>query len=218
MDVYAVWKRTEPAGTTGLWTNSSNRLTHKALFRQYGVSEPQRADHEELTTTFYDDYSWLASYGSPFTIGYTNTYDTFSDRYRMAIPCSNSNRHSCGMPTGSRVKVLGTSTYLYTVSFYDEKENDTGADHQHYRWNWYSNHTIHPGGTAINNCAKEYGISPWGGQTNGFSNNRLHMMNWGEWRKLKEANNTLVNGNTRAVTNHSAKWIWQIGAIEKEIP
>jgi len=85
--------------------------------------------HEELTRTFFDDYSWLGSYTTGLSATIDNTSNgtgnagilSASDAvwpYPQAISQSAQLR---GLTTGTRIKVLGTSTYLYTVTIYDNK-------------------------------------------------------------------------------------------------
>jgi len=79
--------------------------------------------YEELTRTYYDDYSWLSGVGFPLTSGYENTYDGyFLTGSTWPYPVANySSSQLKEMITGTRVKVLGTNTYLYTITLYDER-------------------------------------------------------------------------------------------------
>lgn len=81
--------------------------------------------NEELTKTFYDNYNWLSQYGNPLPSSYTGTYDTyFQAASNSSWPFAQANIPSAqlkGMATGTRIKVLGSSTYLYTTSFYDDR-------------------------------------------------------------------------------------------------
>lgn len=82
-------------------------------------------NYELLSVTYYDDYSWLSAVGNPFS----NTRYTFDDGlflaasttaypYPEAITQTNLTR---GMVTGTRVRVLGTTDFLPSIMFYDEK-------------------------------------------------------------------------------------------------
>jgi len=81
--------------------------------------------YEELTRSFYNDYSWLNQYGNPLSSTYNTSFNSyFQSTSNTQWPYAQSNSPTAnlkGVVTGSRVKVLGTSTYLYIVSFYDEK-------------------------------------------------------------------------------------------------
>ena len=90
------------------------------------ISYPALSGHEELNRTFYDNYTWLGNYGNPLAATYNNTFDSYFQAVAPATwPYPQANVKSDqirGMVTGSRTKVLGTAnTYLYTVSFYNEK-------------------------------------------------------------------------------------------------
>ncbi|MBL7731350.1 MAG: hypothetical protein JNM88_09240, partial [Chitinophagaceae bacterium] len=110
---------------TGLWTNSTAFTTHLGNAWYSSYYPVTTSGYEELTKTFYDDYSWLGSYGSPLSNVYNSGYDSyFQPASNTNWPYAQSNTQTAnlkGMATGSRVKVLGTTTYLYTISFYDEK-------------------------------------------------------------------------------------------------
>ncbi|MHA4807472.1 DUF6443 domain-containing protein [Flavitalea flava] len=85
-------------------------------------------NYSELTRSFFDDYSWLATYGNPLP----STRSTVDDGFRF--PVSNTifpyaqpltqTSNSTGMVTGTRLTVLeGSSygnTYLYSTNYYDD--------------------------------------------------------------------------------------------------
>lgn len=82
----------------------------------------------ELSHTYYDNYSWIGSSGSPFVSGdaaYSNSYDGYfvggssgSFPYPEANTVTSNTR---GMVTGSKLAVLGGSQYLYSLSLYNDK-------------------------------------------------------------------------------------------------
>jgi RHS repeat-associated protein len=95
-------------------------------FGQVHLAYPTLAGEEELSRTFYDNYTWLASYSTGLLGTYDNTFNTyFQAASNTTWPYAQANTKSeqvKGMPTGSRTKVLGTaSTYLYSLPLYDEK-------------------------------------------------------------------------------------------------
>lgn len=110
---------------TGLWNDASPFSTHLANAAVSSAYPATSTGYEELTKTFYDSYSWLSSYANPLPALYNNSYDSYFQAVSLTQwPYAQANVQSAqlkGLPTGSRIKVLGTSTYLYTVSFYDEK-------------------------------------------------------------------------------------------------
>src|SRR5690606_27581923 len=79
----------------------------------------------ELTRTFYDDYSWRAGEGNPISnvlnsenSSYLPTASNTNWPYPQEVVASN---HLKGLVAGTKTRVLNTSTFLYTVNFYDEK-------------------------------------------------------------------------------------------------
>ena len=82
---------------------------------------------EELTKTYYDDYTWLSSV-SP-AIQPSATFNTSHNSYLSAASTSfpyaeapSKSNATVGLVTGTSLKVLGTTgTYLYKVNLYDDK-------------------------------------------------------------------------------------------------
>ncbi len=78
-----------------------------------------------LTETYYDDYSWLSL--SPALTAFNATTLTNSQYYtstfaepKYAQPLTQNNT-ALGQVTGTKVRVLNSTDYLYTVSYYDDK-------------------------------------------------------------------------------------------------
>ncbi|MBI5370933.1 MAG: hypothetical protein HZA79_02775 [Sphingobacteriales bacterium] len=112
--------------STGLWTNANDRAYHQGLAgTSTAYPTVSGASFEELTVTFYDNYLWRAAYGNPLSASYDASFDSyFQTVSNVNWPYAQANSATTalkGLTTGSRVKVLGTSTYLYTVNFYDNK-------------------------------------------------------------------------------------------------
>jgi RHS repeat-associated protein len=81
---------------------------------------------EELSASFYDNYTWLANFTTGLSATYNTAYDTyFQTASNTTWPYAQANTKSeqvKGMATGSRTKVLGTAnTYLYSLVLYDAK-------------------------------------------------------------------------------------------------
>ncbi len=76
-----------------------------------------------ITETYFDNYSWatgisgISSTLSPNYSGMLTSYNT-SPHYAQQIQKTDAIK---GMVTGSKVRVLGTNTFLYTLSLYDDK-------------------------------------------------------------------------------------------------
>jgi RHS repeat-associated protein len=118
--------------TTGLITdpvNYNNLSYHLSAANASTTDYPNISTfiYEKLSTNFYDGYSWLIYYSNTnLSATYNNTFDTyFQTPSNTSWPYAQANTAVLqlkGMPTGSRVKVLGTSdTYLYKIPFYDNK-------------------------------------------------------------------------------------------------
>ena len=126
--MYTTYDELNRPVSAGLITDPVNYNNHTAhLNAAYNsTAYPNVAAYtgEELTKTFYDDYSWLGSYSNPLPAAYNASYNNHFQPVNNLFPYPQTNTQSFqlkGMATGSRIKVLGSSTYLYTVSFYDTK-------------------------------------------------------------------------------------------------
>ncbi len=80
------------------------------------------------TQTYYDDYSWVAGSGttlsSTMATGYLNNSNDFVTTYNTSPTYAFADTPfmiTRGMVTGSRKLVLGTSQFLYGVTFYDDR-------------------------------------------------------------------------------------------------
>jgi RHS repeat-associated protein len=123
---------------TGLWTNSSSRATHATAAAE-SVVYPNLSSqtYEELSNNFYDDYTWLGNYSGH---GLTSTLNTTDHNYLLTAsnttyPYPQAPQQSNllrGSATGSRVKVIGENTYLYTINLYDEDGRVIQTQTKHY--------------------------------------------------------------------------------------
>jgi RHS repeat-associated protein len=117
---------------TGLYNSSSLRSTHQTA--AYAATSPYpfaynslpSSGFELLSETGYDDYSNLPS-GCPASsllmthVTSTNFFTTYNGSPDFAQEINQSSQTK-GLTTWTKVKVLGTtSTFLYSVSLYDEK-------------------------------------------------------------------------------------------------
>jgi len=114
---------------TGLLTDANPRTFHQAqASNNSSYPNTGSSNFELLTQTFFDNYNWTSPTGLPATMDMSNvnngnyfiTSYNSNPTYAQAIVQSTETR---GMPTGTMVKVLGSSPakYLYTVSFYDDR-------------------------------------------------------------------------------------------------
>jgi len=110
---------------TGLWSNGQDRNFHKnQAYNSTTYPALMGQTYEELTATFYDNYDWRSAYNNPLSATYNNSYDGYFQPVSNIQPYGQGNAQTSalrGLVTGSRIKVLGTSEYLYSVNIYDEK-------------------------------------------------------------------------------------------------
>jgi RHS repeat-associated protein len=129
--MYTQYDPLNRVAATGLWNNTQNRLTHKGLAAA-STNYPDLNSgqvYTELTKTFYDNYNWLASYTTGLSSAIDNTANGTgnsnflnpSNTYPYPQPLISVNELT-GLVTGTRTLVLGTSIYIYTVNFYDDKD------------------------------------------------------------------------------------------------
>lgn len=82
--------------------------------------------NEQLTKTFYDDYSWRSGEGTPLSDSRNTSYDGYLQTASNTVwPYPQQVNQTFllkGMVTGTKIKVLGTSnTFLYTISIYNDR-------------------------------------------------------------------------------------------------
>jgi RHS repeat-associated protein len=108
---------------TGLWNNTGlSFLQHLQAAYSNNTEYPSTSSgYELLTLTRYDDYNNLPSGLSGFLTNW-NSYFSATDNYNWPYPqmplYSNAVK---GMVTWAQIKVLGTTTFLNTVTYYDDK-------------------------------------------------------------------------------------------------
>lgn len=111
---------------TGVWDNSSTRSTHAASAANTDdYPSLTSGTYEELTVTFYDNYNWVDVHTAS---GFSKEISTL-DNTHLLTPSSNfpypeavqQSKSVNGLPTGTKVKVLGEDTYLYTITYYDRQ-------------------------------------------------------------------------------------------------
>ena len=116
---------------TGLLTDNSNynNLSYHTVRADTSIAYPAFEGYtvDTLTKTFYDNYSWRSGQGNVLSGTRSTTYDSYLQSASNTIwpypqDATVQAGELRGMVTGTKTKVLGTaSTFLYSVSFYDEK-------------------------------------------------------------------------------------------------
>jgi RHS repeat-associated protein len=128
--LYTQYDEQDRPAASGLLTDSSNynnlsyHVTRADTTLVYPVAGTYAVD--TLTKTFYDDYTWRGGQINPLSAARNTSYDSYLQTASNITwpypldPTTQTNQLK-GMVTGTKTKVLGASTYLYTVSFYDDR-------------------------------------------------------------------------------------------------
>jgi RHS repeat-associated protein len=107
---------------TWLYNNSASRATHQSTAS--GSSDYPglgALGSDPLSETFYDSYGWSGNpFGSTRNTSCDSHLEPVSGNYPYAQDATVQSSKLKGLVTGTKVKVLGTSTYLYTINFYDD--------------------------------------------------------------------------------------------------
>lgn len=109
---------------TGLWVNTAAANVHWQNAVSTTSYPNTGSGYEQLTQTFYDDYDWLSANGNPFPSSRMTDYDNHFYTPSSSYPYPEAltqNFATRGMVTGGKVKVLGTTQYLYNINYYDDK-------------------------------------------------------------------------------------------------
>ncbi len=110
---------------SGIIISAATRATHQTSANA-DINYPTLNSSDVLTETYYDDYSWVPGAVNGISgsvdqtyINSTNFITTYNTGPDYAQPLTVNNL-TTGMVTGVKIKIIGTTTYLYTVTFYDE--------------------------------------------------------------------------------------------------
>ena len=109
----------------GLISSASSRATHQSSANA-DINYPTLSSSDVLIETYYDNYNWVPGGVNGISASLDQTYITSSNFFtsynispEFAQPIS-VNTLTTGMTTGMKTRILGTSNYLYVVTFYDE--------------------------------------------------------------------------------------------------
>lgn len=127
--IYTLYDTQNRPYVTGLMTddNNYNNLSYHLNLAASSTAYPNTGSYstDELTRTFYDDYTWRSSWSNPLTDTYNNSYNSYlQSASTTQWPYAETpvkSEQTRGMVTGTRIKVLGTSTYLFNLMIYDSK-------------------------------------------------------------------------------------------------
>jgi len=106
---------------TGLWNNTTAFATHLSSAYTSSSYPATTSGYETLTITHYDDYTGLPAGLSAYLANW-NTHFANTDNNNWPYPqLPQQSNATKGMVTWTQTRVLGTSTFLNTVIYYDEK-------------------------------------------------------------------------------------------------
>jgi RHS repeat-associated protein len=105
--------------SSGFWYDNAGRSCWDILYLSSTVDYLLTGTVDELTTTYYNDYTWIPGSLNANLLSDWNAYFVSSGNFPYPQTPVKSNLIK-GMVTGTRTKILGTSTFLYTVNIYDE--------------------------------------------------------------------------------------------------
>ena len=126
--LYTDYDSLNRAVSTGLWNTTGDREYHQNLASLSVTYPSPGSGNTVLTQTYYDNYSWISSSGSGLSSSLITTYNTntayFYTASNTAVPYPQSitaTTQTRGIVTGTKTNVIGTSAYLYSVTFYDDR-------------------------------------------------------------------------------------------------
>jgi RHS repeat-associated protein len=115
--LYTQYDALDRAYATGLLNSSSDRATHQtAAYGSTAYPNLGSYSYEELTHTYFDDYSYSGA--KTWDNNDVSKLSAGSNPYPDAVTKS---ELTYGLATGSKIKILNTSTVLTTTSYYDNK-------------------------------------------------------------------------------------------------
>jgi RHS repeat-associated protein len=112
--------------TTGIWDDANSRTYHEGQAAGSTSYPSPTSNYEILSKTFYDDYSWRSGESNPLSATRSNSYDSYlltasNTAFPYPQDATAQSNQLLGMVTGTKTKVLGTNTYMYSVILYDNK-------------------------------------------------------------------------------------------------
>jgi RHS repeat-associated protein len=105
--------------SSGFWTDANSRSFWDIVTLSASSDQLLTGTMDELTRTYYNDYTWVPAPLDANLLPYWNAYYVPSGNFPYPQTPVKSNLTK-GMITGTRTKILGTSTFLYSVNIYDE--------------------------------------------------------------------------------------------------
>jgi hypothetical protein len=106
---------------TGLWQDNTPFATHLTTAASSTSYPATPSGYETLTITHYDDYAGLPPGLSDYLSTWNNEFAATSSTIWPYPQMPQKSTATLGLATWTQVKVLGTSTFLNIVNYYDDK-------------------------------------------------------------------------------------------------
>jgi RHS repeat-associated protein len=117
--MYTIYDDLNRIESSGFWTDANSRSFWDIVTFSASSDKLLSGTTDELTRTYYNDYSWVPAPLNANLLPDWNAYYVSSGNFPYPqTPVKSS--LTKGMVTGTRTKILGTSTFLYSVNIYDE--------------------------------------------------------------------------------------------------
>ncbi|MEQ1675669.1 MAG: DUF6443 domain-containing protein [Chitinophagaceae bacterium] len=130
---------------TGLWINNNSLSFHQANAAGSSNYPLTSSSYEQLTITHYDDYAGLPAGLSDY-LNTWNSYFSNTDNNNWPYPqMPQKSTATKGLATWMQTRILGTTSFINTVTYYDEKSRPVqvqstnisgGTDVNTTQYNW----------------------------------------------------------------------------------
>jgi RHS repeat-associated protein len=126
--LYTTYDELNRVVSTGMITDPLNYTNHSfhlnAAYNSTSYPNLASYTYDELTRIFIDNYNWLSANGSPFPQSRNTEYDGHLLAVSNSFPFPQAVTQSfgtIGKVTGTKVKILESGSYLYSISYYDNR-------------------------------------------------------------------------------------------------
>lgn len=121
---YTIYDDLNRPTSTGLWENTQDRAYHQGQAGTIiGYPNLGGQTYEVLTRTFYDDYSWVSTYGYLISGSRNASFDGYLPTY-SSWPYPQTSAQSLQtreLVTGTWTELMGSSSGFSSVNIYDDK-------------------------------------------------------------------------------------------------
>lgn len=152
--MYVLYDAQNRDTATGLITDNTyyNNAAYHRGQAESSTTYPNPGSYtdEVLAKKFYDNYTWRGWEGNPLSATRSTSYDSYllsasNTTWPYPQDATGQSNQLTSMVTGTKTKILGTSTYLYTINYYDDKgrliqaqstNQTTGTDINTIQYSW----------------------------------------------------------------------------------